>query len=286
MNRKGYIIEKYNNMGTAYTCRRLADEAKNLGMAVQIIGVCDTCACPDGLYNNGKKLKKADFAINRFKAGSIKKEVNAIAAKQYNEQNRFSQYVNKFEQVKNLASDGFYMPKYILSTLHPDYDFITSYLGTPFVIKGLASSQGDEVFLVGNGDDYIYYRNQYGADKEWLLEEFIGESYGKDIRFYSIRGEVIACMTRVAKQGFKANVALGADVYPYEVTEHIRQAAKDIYRQTGLDFLGIDLLYGKEKPYFCEINVMPGIAGMEKATGVNVARCVIETIKQDFLEWA
>ena len=52
--------------------------------------------------------------------------------------------------------------------------------------------------------------------------------------------------------------------------------------QTGLDFLGIDLLFGREKPYFCEINVMPGLEGIEKASGINVAGKIIETIQSDF----
>ena len=55
-----------------------------------------------------------------------------------------------------------------------------------------------------------------------------------------------------------------------------------IYEQTGLDFLGIDLLFGREKPYFCEINVMPGLEGIEKASGINVAAKVMETIRSDF----
>ena len=63
---------------------------------------------------------------------------------------------------------------------------------------------------------------------------------------------------------------------------HNHLSAKDIYEQTGLDFLGIDLLFGKDKPYFCEINVMPGIEGMERATGVNVAGAIMDTIIGDF----
>lgn len=69
---------------------------------------------------------------------------------------------------------------------------------------------------------------------------------------------------------------------PYEITPELRAAAEDIYRQTGLDFLGIDLLFGENKPYFCEINVMPGIEGIERATGVNIAKRIMETIKGDF----
>ena len=89
-------------------------------------------------------------------------------------------------------------------------------------------------------------------------------------------------MQRTSQGDFRANVALGASVEPYPVTPGIRTIAADIYEQTGLDFLGIDLLFGREKPYFCEINVMPGLEGIEKASGINVAGKIIETIQSDF----
>ena len=72
------------------------------------------------------------------------------------------------------------------------------------------------------------------------------------------------------------------DVRPDFIAYDFGPFSKDIYEQTGLDFLGIDLLFGKDKPYFCEINVMPGIEGMERATGVNVAGAIIDTILGDF----
>ena len=174
------------------------------------------------------------------------------------------------------------MPKYVLGTRFTDYQAIIEKLGEPFVAKGLESSQGTEVFLIENVCDFQALKEKYAPEKEYLFEEYVSESYGRDIRFYSVRGEVIACMTREAVKGFKANVALGAGVREYPIDDDIRQAAKDIYEQTGLDFLGIDLLFGKDKPYFCEINVMPGIEGMERATGANVAGAIIDTIIGDF----
>ena len=151
------------------------------------------------------------------------------------------------------------------------------------VAKGLESSMGEQIALIESKEDLDNLYKQYGMEKEWLFEEFITTSFGRDMRFYSIRGEVVACMQRKSKGDFRANVALGASVEPYEITPQIRQIAKDVYEQTGLDFLGIDLLFGKEKPYFCEINVMPGLEGIEKASGVNVAKKIIETIKKDFI---
>lgn len=277
----GYIIEKYSCMKGAYTCHRILEEAAKRGVLLRIVGVADTMVCEDGVYHAGKLLTPCDFVINRYKYGHIKDEIGTLAKRTYNETGAFNIYINKYMQVKNIKSEGFLMPKYMLGSAFTAFDSIVEKLGMPFVAKGLESSQGAEIFLIENAEDFQALRDKYAADKEYLFEEYITESYGRDIRFYSIRGEVIACMTREAVQGFKANVALGAGVRAYPVDDNIRQAAKDIYEQTGLDFLGIDLLFGKEKPYFCEINVMPGIEGMERATGVNVAGAIMDTILGD-----
>ena len=278
----GYIIEKYNKMTNAYTCNRLVEEATKQGMDLKIIGIHDTMILDNEIRNNGVKLEKRDFVINRYKWGKVKDEINSLAAKSYNPLEAYNIYINKYEQVKRLRSDAFLVPRYLLGTAMLQYEDIVNILGTPFVAKGLESSMGEQISLIEKEEDLKNLCKKYGMEKEWLFEEFVTTSFGRDMRFYSIRGEVVACMQRKSQGDFRANVALGASVEAYEITPEIRQIAKDIYEQTGLDFLGIDLLFGKDKPYFCEINVMPGIEGMEKATGVNVARKIVETIKSDF----
>ena len=89
-------------------------------------------------------------------------------------------------------------------------------------------------------------------------------------------------MIREAKTDFRANVALGAGVKNYPINSELQSIATDIYEVTGLDILGIDLLFGRESLYFCEINVMPGLEGIEQASGINIARLVLRRIKEDF----
>lgn len=279
----GYIIEKYNKMTNAYTCNRLVDEAANLGIDLKIVGIHDTIISENGLVNNGLKLEKRDFVINRYKWGKVKDEINFLATRSYNPLDTYNIYINKYEQVKRLRSNEFLVPKYLLGTALLRYEDIVQILGTPFVAKGLESSMGEQISLIENAEDLKNLSVTYGTEKEWLFEEFITTSFGKDMRFYSIRGEVIACMQRKSQGDFRANVALGASVEPFEITPQIRQIAKDIYNQTVLDFLGIDLLFGEDKPYFCEINVMPGIEGIETASGVNVAKRIMETVYHDFI---
>ena len=282
MSISGYIIEKYNKMTNAYTCNRLVEEAENLGIDLKIIGIHDTMVFENGIMNNGVKLEKRDFVINRYKWGKVKDEINFFAVRSYNPLNTYNIYINKYEQVKRLRSKEFIVPKYLLGTAMLKFEEIVKLLGKPFVAKGLESSMGEQIALIEKEEDLQKLYKEYGMEKEWLFEEFVTTSFGRDMRFYSIRGEVVACMQRKSQGDFRANVALGASVEPFEITPAIQQIAKDIYEQTGLDFLGIDLLFGEDKPYFCEINVMPGIEGIEKATGVNVAAKIMETVKSDF----
>ena len=283
MSLRGYIIEKYNNMTNAYTCNRLVSEAADLDIDLKIVGIHDSIIMSNGIYNNGQLMEKRDFVINRYKWGKVKDRINLLATRSYNPLSEYDIYINKYEQVEKLKSDAFIVPKYILGTARSSYDYLSDYLGTPIVAKGLESSMGEQICLIENADDLNILLEKYDTEKEWLFEEYISTSFGRDMRFYSIRGNAIACMQRKSQGDFRANVALGASVEPFEITPYIKQIAKDIYEQTKLDFLGIDLMFGEDKPYFCEINVMPGLEGIEKASGKNVAGEIIKTIKGDFI---
>ena len=282
MKLQGYLIEKFNNMGDAYTCRRLLEEAKRRDVGLTMVGVHDTFLHDGEVYNDGHALEPRDFVINRYKWGCVKDGINSLAQRSYNALDAFNIYVSKYEQLRRLTLSGIYVPKYLLGTALMDYQIPARRLGVPFVAKGLKSSMGIQVFLIKDENDYLELRKKSGTEKEWIFQEFISESRGRDLRLYSVRGNVAAAMIRSSRDDFRANVALGAKVEPCAVTEEMQRAAGEIYSQTGLDFLGIDLLFGKEGLCFCEINVMPGCEGMEEATGVNIAGLVIGTIAGDF----
>lgn len=280
---RGYLIEKYNHMTGAYTCNRLVEEANALDIDLKLVGIHDTYITETGVYNGNQLLEKRDFVINRYKWGRLKDAVNHLAVRSYNALQPYCIYINKFEQVQRLRSDEFVVPRYMLGTTLLSYENIVAQLGSPFVAKGLESSMGEQILLIEDEQTYKNLAMQYDIEKEWLFEEFVSTSYGRDMRIYSVRGEVAGGMIRRSQGDFRANVALGASVEQLEITDSIRKIAADIYAQTGLDFLGIDLMYGTDKPYFCEINVMPGIEGMETATGSNIARLIMQTIKGDLI---
>ena len=282
MKLSGYVIEKYNNMSGAYTCHRLVEEARKQDIDLDIVGVHDCCLSSEGVRNTKFKLEKRNFIINRYKWGAIKDALNALGEKSYNRIADYDVFKNKYEQVKHLRSEEFKVPQYVLSTALFPFSLLKEKLKTPFVAKSLENSMGREIFLIEEEKQYLTLRNDFNIDKEWLFEEFISSSYGRDLRLFSIRGKAVACMMRKSKGDFRANVALGASVEAVEITPSLQNIAQDIYSLSGLDIVGIDLLFGESGYYLCEINVMPGLEGIESASGMNIAALIIEMIKKDF----
>ena len=279
---RGYIIEKYNNMTGAYTCHRLVEEAEKRDMELDIIGVHDCCITKDGIVNSRHSLEKRDFIINRYKWGAVKDALNSLSSRSYNSIEDYDIFKNKYQQVKLLRSSEFKIPKYILGSSLLPYKVLTSLLKPPFVAKALENSMGREIFLIENEGQYSSLSNDFPVDREWLFEEFISSSYGRDLRLFAIRGEAIACMMRKSQGDFRANVALGANVEDIKITPVLQQIANDICQQIKLDFVGIDLLFGEDGFYLCEINVMPGLEGIESASGINIAGKIIDMIQLDF----
>jgi ribosomal protein S6--L-glutamate ligase len=282
---KGYILERYDNMKNSYTCRRLMEEAGKRNMDLRTLGVHDSYLQISGdssvLMHKGYEAEQVDFAFLRYKWGHLKEEAATLAKHCYNAPGPFSLYVNKYEQLKRLRSTHFEVPASLLVTAQFPYDTAEKLLGNPFVAKGLESSMGREIFLITGKPGWDQLRDEYGPEKEWILQQFIEDSFGKDMRIFSLRGEAVAAMERRSGSDFRANVALGAQTTPLEITEEIRLICKDLYHRTGLDFAGVDLLYGQEKPWLCEINVMPGIEGMEETTGVNIAGLMMDMVLGD-----
>lgn len=179
---RGYIIEKYNTMTNAYTCNRLVQEASALDMDLQIVGIHDTVVSPHGVINHGKILEPVDFVINRYKWGREKDAINALATRSYNPLTAYNIYINKFEQVRRLHSKAFLIPKYLLGTSRLPFSSIVEQLSLPFVGKGLESSMGEEIVCIRDKASYEELSLNYPSSKEWLFEEFISESYGRDLQ--------------------------------------------------------------------------------------------------------
>lgn len=278
---QGYLIEKYNNMNNAYTSSRMIEEAYRQDIDLKLIGVYDSFWFDGNNYNSCKLLKKRDFSIIRYKDGHLKDLLSGLGEKQFNENNCITKYSDKYLQFNHLNLINTQIPTFVLGSLDLEYHFITQKVGEPFVVKGLRSSQGKEVFLVSNNNDFARLRDFYKDEyKEFIFQELIKSSFGTDLRVFVIKGEAVACMRRTSLDSFKANYALGGKIEKFQVDSQIEAISKEIYKKTNLFYFGLDLLFGDSGYFFCEINVTPGIEGIEKSTGINVTKKLISKIKE------
>lgn len=185
-----------------------------------------------------------------------------------------------------LELEGFPQPETISSLLcytqgaptqREFLDEVEGRLGYPLVVKENHGSLGKQVYLVKN-------RGELGEIAErlklvpHLYQKFIAESRGRDVRVISIGGEVVACMQRTNKADFRSNLSAGGSGAKIEATEEIRTLAKRISEKIRLDYCGIDLLLSKEGYLVCEVNSNAFFGGIEKVTGMNVARAYAEDI--------
>jgi ribosomal protein S6--L-glutamate ligase len=145
--------------------------------------------------------------------------------------------------------------------------------GIPVILKLQQGTQGVGVILADS-----YQSAESTLDTLWslgqniLIQEYIGEAAGSDIRVLVIGGRVVATMKRVAQTGdFRANIHRGATGLVHRLTAEQERMALRAVKLLGLSIAGVDLLEGKDRPIVLEVNSSPGFQGLEKATGLDVA---------------
>lgn len=152
-------------------------------------------------------------------------------------------------------------------------------LDYPLVVKECYGSFGMQVYLVHNKEELIKIRRQL-IDIPHLYQEFIKSSKGRDVRIYVVGGKVVTSMLRRNEEDFRANITNGGNMHEYEPSEAFKEVARRACKYLGLDFAGVDLMFGKEdEPILCEVNSNAHIRNVLELTGINVADKIMEYIK-------
>jgi ribosomal protein S6--L-glutamate ligase len=153
--------------------------------------------------------------------------------------------------------------------------------GAPLVIKLLEGTQGKGVILAETRKAAESVVDAFREmDAYFLVQEFIAEAGGSDIRCFVLGDKVVAAMQRVAKEGeFRSNLHKGAIALPVELTEEERQLAVKAAAAMGLRLAGVDLLRSKRGPLVMEVNSSPGLEGIEAASKTDVAACIYEYLE-------
>ena len=167
--------------------------------------------------------------------------------------------------------------------LSRDIESVLRTVGTPpYVIKLLEGTQGRGVVLTETMEAAISaIETMKKIDANILIQEFISESSGQDIRAIVVGNKVVASMKRIAKPGeFRSNVHLGGRVEDYKLTNQEEESAIKAAKVLGLSVAGVDLIQSNRGPLVLEVNSSPGLEGIEKATGIDVADEIIKYLEE------
>lgn len=277
-----------------YSTKRLVEAAKQRGHEVDVI---DTLHCYMDITSNkptvrfkGEELPKYDAVIPRIGASvtfygtSVVRQFEMMGTFSVNGSVAISRSRDKLRSLQLLSRKGIGLPRTGFAR-QPDNikDLIKNVGGAPVVIKLLEGTQGIGVVLAETTKTAESIIEAFmGLDANILVQEFIKEAGGADLRCFVIGDEVVAGMKRQGAEGeFRSNLHRGGSASLVELTEAEKQTAIDAAKAMGLKVCGVDILQSSHGPVVMEVNSSPGLEGIEKATEKDIAGMIIEFIENN-----
>ena len=277
-----------------YSTRRLVEAGGDRGHEMQIINFLkcymNITSHKPSIHYKGEKLEGFDAIIPRIGASvtfygtAVVRQFEMMGVYCLNESVAISRSRDKLRSFQLLARKGIGLPVtgFAHSTQFTD-DLIDLVGGSPLVVKLLEGTQGIGVVLAETKKAAQSVIEAFrGLKANILVQEFIKESEASDIRSFVVGGKVIAAMMRKGKTGeFRSNLHRGGKGSLVRITPEERSTATRAAKIMGLNVAGVDLLRANHGPVIMEVNSSPGLEGIEKATGKDVAGMVIEYIEKN-----
>jgi len=190
---------------------------------------------------------------------------------------------DKLRSSQILSRAGLAIPNTMMVRMPIDDGLVEKNIGFPCVVKVVTGSYGEGVYLCEKKRDYkklMEFIDNIGNKKTMIVQEYLNERVGEDLRVLVIGGKVVGAMKRTAPEGdFRANITAGGTGENFPLTEEIEYLARETARALNLDIAGIDLLFDPRGFRVCEANSNPGFLGFEKYCGIDVADILTEYIK-------
>lgn len=191
---------------------------------------------------------------------------------------------DKLQTLQILSRAGLPIPKTILGKFPVDVGVVERELGFPVVVKTLKGTRGDGVLLCLDREQFndlakLLDGANPGAD--FIFQQYIKSSHGRDVRVLVINGKAIAAMERRSADGsFKSNISLGGVGSCFDPPEPMARLAVRVTHALGLDVAGVDILFDTDSYRICEANSSPGFQGMEKACGISVPDAIFAGMRE------
>ena len=274
-----------------YSTRRLKEAAEQRGHTVRVVDylrcVIDITSHRPAIVYGGNKLEGIDAVIPRigathtFYGTAVVRQFEMMGVYPAVESQAISRSRDKLRALQLLAAEGVGLPVTSFAHSTKDIEGLISLVGgAPLVVKLLEGTQGMGVVLAETtkaAESVIGAFRQLNANI--LVQEFIKEAGGSDIRAFVVGNRVVAAMERTAAPGdFRSNVHRGGAARRIRLTPEERATAKRAAKILGLTIAGVDLMRSNHGTVVLEVNSSPGLEGIEAATGVDVAGKVVEYI--------
>jgi ribosomal protein S6--L-glutamate ligase len=276
-----------------YSTRRLVEAGTARGHEMHVI---DHLKCYVGIemanptiHYNGKAIENVDAIIPRIGASvtfygcAIVRQFEMMHIFTANESQAIVRSRDKLRSMQLLSRTGIGMPITGFARNAKDTDDLIKMVGgTPVVIKLLEGTQGIGVVLAETKKAaQSVLEAFYGLKTNILIQEFIKEANGSDIRAFIVDGKVVGAMQRTGKEGdFRSNLHRGGSAKIIKLTAAEKATALKAAKALGLKIAGVDMLRSSRGPLVLEVNSSPGLEGIEKATGIDIAGNIIEFIEK------
>jgi ribosomal protein S6--L-glutamate ligase len=277
-----------------YSTRRLVEAAEQRGHEVVVL---DHLKCVlviekgnPHIFYSGKEVTGIDAIIPRI--GTSVTFYGAAVVRQFEQMKVFSSVESqalvrsrdKLRSLQLLAKAGIGMPKTAFASAPRNIDNVLEQVGgAPVVIKLLEGTQGIGVILAETHKSAKSVIESFLALKaNILVQEFIKEAGGADIRAFIVDGKIVGAMKRQGLPGeFRSNLHRGGSANVIELTKEERETAIKAAKKLGLGIAGVDMLQSSRGPLVMEVNSSPGLEGIEGATGVDIAGKIIEYVERN-----
>jgi ribosomal protein S6--L-glutamate ligase len=273
-----------------YSTSRLREEGEKLGHRVDVV---DPLRCvlhmgPDGpaIHAGGRSLPRPGAVIPRVGSMgtdysvAVVRHLELMGVPVLNGSDAIGRAKHKLACLQILASRGLPVPDTLIARYPKDLDRLMKLLGgPPVILKLLRGTQGTGVIFAENRSSVeSVLETIWSLGEDILLQRFIAESKGKDVRALVLQGKVHAAMRRTGPPGeFRSNIHRGGVGEAIKLERPYERAAVAAARAVGLNAAGVDMLETADGPVILEVNASPGFEGLEEATAVNAARALVQT---------
>lgn len=264
--------------------RLVADAARRAGVYVTIMKNYEV------MMDLSEELELPDFAVLLDKDILLGYFLKSRGVPVYNDPAIIDLCDNKATQYVQLAASGLPMPKTIVAPkVYPNFSILESgyferviaELKLPMIIKEGHGSFGMKVYLIEN-EAQFYDKVESLRGIDFVFQEFVASSRGRDIRVNIVGGKIVAAMYRHSETDFRANITNGGVASQIQLTSAQQDMALKAAQAVGATFAGVDLLFDEdEQPLVCEVNAAAHIRNILEVTGVNVADAMIAYILED-----